>query len=399
MPERKFKIAILTSHVIQYQDSLFKQIAKHPRIDLTVLFCSKDGAEEYWDEDFGLSLKWNIDALTGYKHKFLKNYRLCKTTSLFFHYCNLPVVKEIKRGRFDAILIMCGWNYCTSWLTILTCILRNVPFLLYGDSSFIKNSGIIKEMPKRFIFSKASGFMITGAMNVEYYKYYGADPKLFFAMPWAVDNKKFTKISGIVKQDKDKLRASHNLSCYKVMIAFSGKLIKRKNPIHVLQALELMKNRNKVEVMYIGSGGEKESLADYVRTHNINGVHFLGFINQDEMPKILGISDVFVLPSSFDPRGTVVNEAMACGLPVVISNMVGVYGKGDIVRDGDNGFVHNVGDIPHLAAILDRLAEDKELREKMGRRSLEIISEWSYDEDIEGILKALEAVNNNEIKG
>ena len=95
------------------------------------------------------------------------------------------------------------------------------------------------------------------------------------------------------------------------------------------------------------------------------------------------------MPSSFDPRGTVTNEAMACEVPVVISNMVGIYGEGDIVRDGDNGFIYQVGDNVRLAELLDRLVEDPSLRRRMGSRSLEIIRGWDFHRDVEGLMQAL----------
>jgi glycosyltransferase involved in cell wall biosynthesis len=111
------------------------------------------------------------------------------------------------------------------------------------------------------------------------------------------------------------------------------------------------------------------------------------------MPLFYALADIFVLPSSLDPRGTVTNEAMACELPVVISNMVGIYGEGDIVRDGDNGFVYQVGDNDRLATLLDRLVEDGELRRRMGARSWEIIRRWNFERDVEGLLQALAFVS------
>jgi glycosyltransferase involved in cell wall biosynthesis len=159
----------------------------------------------------------------------------------------------------------------------------------------------------------------------------------------------------------------------------------------MLQAVERMKAGNRVAVVFMGDGAERQALQRYVEDRGLQNVHFLGFVNQTRMPRIYGISYVFVLPSSYDPRGTVVNEAMACGLPVVITNMVGVWGEGDIVRDGENGFVYQVDDIDQLATILDTLAADPELRARMGTRSLAIIGTWNYDRDVEGILAALQA--------
>jgi glycosyltransferase involved in cell wall biosynthesis len=91
-----------------------------------------------------------------------------------------------------------------------------------------------------------------------------------------------------------------------------------------------------------------------------------------------------------------VNEAMACGLPIVISDMVGIYGEGDILRSGENGFVYPVGDIDALAKALDALAESETLRRRMGMRSLEIIRGWSYESDVDGVLSALDHLPGND---
>jgi glycosyltransferase involved in cell wall biosynthesis len=153
-----------------------------------------------------------------------------------------------------------------------------------------------------------------------------------------------------------------------------------------------MRNRHRVSVLFMGDGRERHTLEAYAREHGVASVHFVGFVNQSEMPSYYALADVLVLPSSFDPRGTVANEAMACGLPVVISTRVGIYGEGDIVRDGENGFVYPVGDNDALAELLDRLVEDESLRRRMGQRSWEIIREWNFERDVEGVLRALNHV-------
>ena len=106
-------------------------------------------------------------------------------------------------------------------------------------------------------------------------------------------------------------------------------------------------------------------------------------MNQSEIPKHYAMADAFVLPSLDDPRGTVINEAMACGLPVMVTDRCGP--AGDIVRHGDNGFVFTPGDVDALAADLDLLATDDSLRRRMSERSREIIADWNYARGVEGV--------------
>jgi glycosyltransferase involved in cell wall biosynthesis len=100
--------------------------------------------------------------------------------------------------------------------------------------------------------------------------------------------------------------------------------------------------------------------------------------------------DVFVLPSTYEPRGAVVNEAMACGLPVIVTDHCGSIG--DIVREGENAWIFPAGDAAALAMDLDRLVEDREMRERMARRSREIIADWTYARGVEGVIDALQSL-------
>jgi glycosyltransferase involved in cell wall biosynthesis len=193
--------------------------------------------------------------------------------------------------------------------------------------------------------------------------------------------------------ERRRRRQALGIDADRVVLLFAGKLIDRKNPVHLLQAVQRMRTRDKVAVMYMGEGRARDALEQYARENGIQHVHFTGFVNQTEMPPLYALADVFVLPSSFDPRGTVTNEAMACEVPVVISNMVGIYGEGDIVRDGDNGFIYQVGDNDRLAEILDLLVDDPELRRRMGARCWEIIRGWNFERDVHGLEQALRFVS------
>ncbi|MDQ3696647.1 MAG: glycosyltransferase family 4 protein [Gemmatimonadota bacterium] len=386
-----YKLAILTSHVIQYQDPLFRQIAAHPDIDLTVLFCDAAGARSYHDRDMGAQLRWDLELLQGYRHEFLNNY--APREHGFLRHVNPGIYRTLARGGYDAVLVMLGWGTLSAWLAFAACEALALPFFVYGDNSFIGDDGGVRRRIRRRIlsalFDRASAFLVCGTMNGDFYAHYGADRQRFFPMPWAIDNDRFSARSTISDSERLELRRQHGIPPDRLGIVFAGKLIKRKNPAHLLDAVLAMGHRDRVAVIYIGDGVERPTLQAYAREHGLSAAYFTGFINQSELPTAYAMGDIFVLPSSFDPRGTVTNEAMACGLPVIVTNMVGVYGEGDIVRHGDNGFVYTVGDIRALAGHLDALADDDDLRAGMSRRSRERIAGWSYTSDVEGILAAL----------
>ena len=132
-------------------------------------------------------------------------------------------------------------------------------------------------------------------------------------------------------------------------------------------------------------------LEKYIKENNLRNVHFVGFKNQTELPQYYAMADIFVLPSGIgETWGLVVNEAMCFGLPVIISDMVGC-GK-DLVKHGENGYIFPLGDVEKLAEYLADLIKNSKKRKLFGKKSFEIIQDYSHKKDIEGILKALENI-------
>jgi glycosyltransferase involved in cell wall biosynthesis len=174
-----------------------------------------------------------------------------------------------------------------------------------------------------------------------------------------------------------------------MLIVFSAKLLPRKDPMTLLRAVARMRHRQRAAVLFLGHGELREELERFAAESSIHA-HFAGFLNQSELPKYYAAGDVFVLPSTYEPRGAVINEAMACGLPVIVTDRCGSIG--DIVLEGENAFIYPAGDAGALAAQLDTLADDPALRAQMARRSRAIIDGWSYARGVDGVRAALRAV-------
>src|SRR5437588_7832176 len=108
------------------------------------------------------------------------------------------------------------------------------------------------------------------------------------------------------------------------------------------------------------------------------------------------MADGFGVPSTYEPRGAVINEAMACGLPVIVTDRCGSIG--DIVIENENAFVYPAGDANALAAAMSRLIGDRDLRERMAQRSREIIATWTFARGVEGVKTALAYVSRGAAK-
>jgi glycosyltransferase involved in cell wall biosynthesis len=376
------RIAIVASHVIQYQDPFFRRLAADPELDVTVLYCSREGADVYRDVDMGTSLRWDLDLLRGYRYTFLRR------VGPF----NPGLVPAIAFGRYDAVLFMLGWGPPTAWLGFAAAIATRTPLLMFGDSSFVPDERGVRAALRRGVlralFRLTSAFLISGKRNAGYYEHYGADRRSFFPLPWAIDNERFADASRLAPGERDALRDRYGIRRDAVVFLDSGKLIARKDPLALVRAFAAMRHRDRAALVFLGDGVLRPELESFIRAHDLRDVHLPGFVNQTEIPKLYAMSDALVLPSHFDPRATVINEAMACGLPVVITDRCGPFA--DIAQHGDNAFVFAPGDVDALRDALDTLASDDALRRRTGERSRAIIATWSYAEGVAGVKEALQ---------
>jgi glycosyltransferase involved in cell wall biosynthesis len=392
----RHRIAIVASHVIQYQDPFFRLLAADPEIDLTVLYLSDAGVRTYRDADMGTALKWDVELLSGYRHTFLRNL-VHDSNRGWTRHVNPGIVPALLRGKFEMAIFMLGWGSISALAGIVTCRLGGIPFFLYGDSSFPPPETSLRSRVRarllRVLFRNTSGFMVSGALNADYYRHYGADADHFFLLPWAVDNDRFAEASGFAPGERDAMRARLGIRPDQTVFVFSAKLVERKDPMTLLRAYEQLPDRDRAAVLLLGDGILRQPLETFARENALDNVHFAGFVNQSELPKYYGMSDVFVLPSTYEPRGAVINEAMACGLPVIVTDRCGSIG--DIVLDGENAFVYPAGDANALAAAMTRMVGDSSLRERMAQRSREIIATWTFARGVNGVKAALGYVDRS----
>lgn len=391
------KLAIIMSHAIQYQAPLLRKIAASGKIDLTAYFNWDFGVKETYESDFSAKIKWDIPILEGYRYKFLKNLSP-RPSSNFFGQLNFGIVKELIQNRYDAVLIY-GWNLFTNWLAFFTALIINTPVILQGESplsqELLKNGWKqkIKMVVLRKFFKHISAFLYIGEENKKFYKYYGvSDEKLFF-IPYAVDNERYIAANQELKDRKHELRKELGIGKNDVAILFVGKMIEKKRPMDLLYAYQRLMTddkrlKEKINLLYVGDGILRGELENYVKNYNLQNVHFIGFKNQNELPKYYAMADIFVLPSGIgETWGLVVNEAMCFGLPVIVSDIVGC-GR-NLVKNGENGYIFSLGDIEKLSEYLKELINNSKQRKLFGEKSSEIINNYTHEKDIEGILKVL----------
>jgi len=141
-------------------------------------------------------------------------------------------------------------------------------------------------------------------------------------------------------------------------------------------------------LVFAGDGPLRGSLESEAKSIGVSErVRFLGFVNQSALPEAYTASDIVVVPSSYEPFGLVVNEAMLCGCPVVVSDRVGA--KFDLVREDETGYVFPCSDVGALASALRRALSDRTGLRRMGDAARERMTSWSHVDYAHALVEAV----------
>ena len=337
------RIGFLISHPIQYYAPIFRELAR--QCDLTVFFAHRQTAAQQADGGYGVAFDWDVDLLSGYQSRFLTNVARRPSTSQFAG-CNTPeIAARIAEGKFDAFVVP-GWSLRSYWQAIGACRRLGVPVMVRGDSQLGSPRRATVRLAKEVLFpqmmKRFDGYLYVGERSRAYLEHYGAARDRLFFSPHCVDNSAFATASS--KATKTRGRR----------VLFVGRLVPFKRPLDVVEAAARLATAGRpVELLVAGAGELEDELKAAARAGGVAAT-FLGFVNQSRLPEVYAGADALVLPSGGEETwGLVVNEAMACGLPAVVSDAVGC--GPDLVEPGVTGEVAPLGDIAGLAAALDRV--------------------------------------------
>ena len=143
----------------------------------------------------------------------------------------------------------------------------------------------------------------------------------------------------------------------------------------MLRAYEKLNNKD-WGLILVGDGPEMQNIQKYIQTHKLENVFLPGFLDENELAKYYTYANVFVLPSISEPWGLVTNEAMAAGLPVIISQNCGCYP--DLIEEGKNGFSFEPSKKDMLYNILKKITSKESNLKKMGQQSQKIIQPHNF---------------------
>jgi glycosyltransferase involved in cell wall biosynthesis len=389
------RFAIVASHPVQYQAPWFRALAREASIE--VLFCHRQDAAGQAAAGFGQPFEWDVPLADGYPHRWLHNAARSPSVDHFFG-CNTPGIGEaLQAGRFEACIV-CGW-YLKSYLqAISACRRQGIPVLVRGDSqlagprSLAKNA--VKYWPYRWLLGRIDGHLYVGSANRRYLEHYGVPARRLFFVPHFVDTAWFRAEADRARADGRvaALRSELGIGADAAVALFAGKLIEKKRPGDFVAALARLSDEGmSIRGVVVGSGPLEHALrATALETHA--PVAFAGFRNQSGMPACYALADVLVLPSDGrETWGLVANEALSCGVPVVLSADVGA--AADLADDRLAGFTYPGGDVQALArAIARAIAVGRTRPDEVSRAIREKMEAFSLAHAVAGTLDAVRSV-------
>jgi glycosyltransferase involved in cell wall biosynthesis len=312
---------------------------------------------------------------------------------------------EMTRGVFLALsrirpkaIAINGYSSRDSWAILAWSKVYHCPTILMTESKVDDAPRVgWKERAKGKIVCQFDAALCGGSLHRDYLQQLGMNRDRIFEGYDTVDNDFFWKGAEQARQDPAAYSSFPGLQSPGPFFLASARFIKRKNLDGLLRAYVLFRDRlarngkglTLWRLVILGDGAERSALEHLVDSNGIQGVVFPGFRQIDELPIYYGLSSVFIHPAHQEQWGLVVNEAMAAGLPVLVSKCCGC--APDLISEGENGFTFAPGNADSLANLMARISSDQVDLHAMGLRSRDRVKEWGPKRFAEGLYGAFQA--------
>jgi glycosyltransferase involved in cell wall biosynthesis len=372
------RVVVLSEIIAPYRIPVFNALTQRDGIDLHVIFLAEnDPALRQWlvykDE-----IRFSYQTLPSWRRRFGTHGILL----------NWGLKAALLQAAPDAVLCG-GYNYIASWQAMSWARRNHVPFLLWVESTArdLRGNLALKKFLKTRFIHRSSAFVVPGRSSFEYLRSYGAPEEIIFTAPNAVDTELFSRRAEVARKEAAMHRQALRLPAR--FFLYVGRLVREKGVFDLLQAYGRLapELRAGTGLVFVGDGVARQELSQRAGTITPGSVEFAGFAQREQLASYYALAEALVFPTHTDPWGLVVNEAMACGLPVISTDAAG--STADLVEDNWNGRVVRAGDTTQLASAMKELAGDGELRSRMGQRSRERILRYSPEAWAAGIAEAV----------
>jgi glycosyltransferase involved in cell wall biosynthesis len=357
----------------QFEVPFYRYAAADPEHRLRVLYAAPGLAAEVHDPELGRTVSWGFPLLGGYDHA------VCPDAG--------SLRRALSATRPDLVLI----NGYTQRLYLLAALFARgagVPVALRLDSALFETPPP-RTAVKRLLFALYLKrmyrlFFGVGTLSLDYLRFFGVPAERSALFPYAVDVDAFRSGSALDPAARAAVRERLGVPAGARMLLCLTKLSPRESPWDLLRGLATGTTPPDVWTVIAGDGPERAALEAFAREKGLDRVLFPGYVPYPGLPALYGAADLFLHPVQEERWGVSVEEALACGLPVITSSRVGA--ARDLIEEGKNGATYVAGDAAGLARrIGEVLALDPAAVRAENRR---ILADWDYAATWRGLLEA-----------
>jgi glycosyltransferase involved in cell wall biosynthesis len=408
-------LAILTTHPIQYQVPLWQELARDGRVPFEVWYLTSHATQASHDPEFGKRFAWDLDMLAGYPHRFLEAAPGARPGS--FIACRLTErLRDRLRSAGVRALWIQGWQVAAYWQAVREAKAAGVEVWLRAESNDLAPTPLWKSAIKRVVlgqlFQRVDRFFYIGSANRRLYEKFGVSGDRLYPAPYAVDNERFIRQAKEMEDGRWQIRREWGIPEGAFVVLFCGKFIPKKRPFDVIKAARLLKRSHpelQLHLLFVGSGelggalraecdvmfdaefaqtfasprpvrptadtanpsfggsevppspsygaagkGQITDNEEQITNNQKPRASFAGFLNQTEISKAYVAADVLVLPSDYgETWGLVVNEAMASGLPSIVSDRCGCAEDLGVITPNAAYECGNIQELANRVAMLE----------------------------------------------
>jgi glycosyltransferase involved in cell wall biosynthesis len=376
-------LVILTTHPIQYQIPIWQALAREGRVPFEVWYLTNHGTQPSPDREFGKTFSWDLDMLSGYPYRFIETAEGASPITIWKCRLREPLRERLRRSGARALWIQ-GWQVAGYWQAVREAKAAGVEVWLRGESNDLATAPMWKRSLKRLVlgqlFARVDRFLYIGTANKRLYRGFGVPEARLYSAPYAVDNERFAQQAAALQSRRMELRRRWKIRDDAFCVLFCGKFIPKKRPKDLIEAARTLRvdgRLKNIHLLFVGSGeldgslrqdcdvvfdAERPGLPTHLSPEPLYAANsgrpqtsFAGFLNQTKISRAYVAADCLVLPSDHgETWGLVVNEALASGLPCLVSDACGC--AEDLAG---NKFSFPMGDSGALAAKMERFWREK----------------------------------------
>lgn len=372
------KVVIIHNIIAPYKVALFNELSKLIS-NLEVVFIAEKEQRRDWNIDY-TKIKFPYTLLFKGSIDKVSNILIAKKT--------WEILDKIR----PETLIICDYSNIFGWISLLWAKINKNNIIFWLASTLDDRKHFFpKEQIKHFFLKHFHLYLAPGVKTKQYLEYMNVESSKIVVTGYGVENDYYLQEYNNFKNQTTP-KTLKNISTSKNFL-FVGRLSPEKNIISMLQSFRAVNHLDKNwGIIIIGNGKQKEEIESYVLENNLKDrIHTIGFLQQNEISKYYALGDVFILPSTSEPWGLVVNEAMLCSMPIIVSNRCG--SAPELVKEGVNGFSFDPYDIQKLQQLMYGFITNKYDIKLMGKESLHIVKQHSPEKIASVISNKLNNLN------